>query len=113
VKYGLLVPHPANGHPSGKPLSKRLTEHHFFEQIIATGKAKPDRFVMCSKHTHTHKNEEKQFIGALNVKQNYIWMGLSRAITQISTSNLVTFFVNTQNVQLIRYANTIAILLAV
>jgi hypothetical protein len=55
------------------------------------------------------ENEEKQFTGALNVKQNCVWMGVSRAITQISTSNLVAFFMHIQDVQLIRYAITTAI----
>jgi hypothetical protein len=37
-------------------------------------------------------NEEKQFTGAVNAKQNCVWMGVSRAVTQIPTSKLVAFF---------------------
>jgi hypothetical protein len=51
------------------------------------------------------ENEEIQSIGVMNVKQNCIWMGDSRAITQISTSNLVVLFMHilyVQHVQLIR-----------
>jgi hypothetical protein len=47
-------------------------------------------------------NKEKQFTGAVDVKQNCLWMGVSRAITQIPTSNLVAFFMKMQDVQLIR-----------
>jgi hypothetical protein len=47
-------------------------------------------------------NKEKQFTGAVDVKQNCVWIGVSRAVTQISTSNLVAFFMQMQDVQLIR-----------
>jgi hypothetical protein len=48
------------------------------------------------------ENKEKQFAGAVNVKQACVWMGFSRGITQISTYNLVTFVMHIQAVQLIR-----------
>jgi hypothetical protein len=35
----------------------------------------------CAENT---VNEEKHFIGAVNVKQNCVWMGVSKAIIQIS-----------------------------
>jgi hypothetical protein len=38
------------------------------------------------------ENTEKQLAGAVNVNQDCVWMGVSRAITQISTSNLVAIF---------------------
>jgi hypothetical protein len=44
--------------------------------------------VSCAQNT---ENKEKQFSG-VNVKQVCDWMGVSRAITQFSTSNLVAFF---------------------
>jgi hypothetical protein len=50
------------------------------------------------------ENKEKQFISAVNVKQACVWMGVSRGITQISASNVVTFVVHIQDVQLIRYS---------
>jgi hypothetical protein len=57
-------------------------------------------------------NKEKQFAGAVNVKQNCICMGVSRAVTQISTSNLVAFFMQMKDVQLIRQVIKIIISLA-
>jgi hypothetical protein len=36
------------------------------------------------------------------VKQACVWIFISRAITQISTSNLVVFFLHIQNVWLIK-----------
>jgi hypothetical protein len=47
------------------------------------------------------KNKEKQFTGAVNVMQACVWMGVSRAFTQISASNLAAFFTHQQDVQLI------------
>jgi hypothetical protein len=38
---------------------------------------------------------------AMNVRQNCVWMSVSRALTKISTSDLVVFFTHIQNVQLI------------
>jgi hypothetical protein len=46
----------------------------------------------CVLKTQKTKNEEKQFTGAVNVKQNCVWIGVLRATTQITTSNLVAFF---------------------
>jgi hypothetical protein len=40
------------------------------------------------------ENKEKQFIGAVTVKQNCIWMGVPRALTKIYTSTLVAFFMH-------------------
>jgi hypothetical protein len=47
-------------------------------------------------------NKEKQFTGAMDVKQNCVWMRVSRSDTQIPTSNLVAFFMQMHDVQLIR-----------
>jgi hypothetical protein len=47
-------------------------------------------------------NEEKQLIGEVNVKHGYVWVGVTRAITKISTSDVVPFFKNLQSAQLIR-----------
>jgi hypothetical protein len=47
-------------------------------------------------------NEEKQLIGVVNVKHGCFWVGVTRAITKISTSDVVLFFKNLQNAQLIR-----------
>jgi hypothetical protein len=58
--------------------------------------------VLCSQNT---ENEEKQFIAALNVMRNCGRMGMAKAITQVSTSNLVTSSEHIQNVQLIKFAN--------
>jgi hypothetical protein len=58
--------------------------------------------VLCSQNT---ENEEKQFIAALNVMQNCGWMGVSKDVTQVSTSNLVTSSEHIHNFQLIRFAN--------
>jgi hypothetical protein len=46
------------------------------------------------------ENEEKHFTGAVNVKQAYVWMRVSRAIARISTSDLINFFMHIQDVQL-------------
>jgi hypothetical protein len=53
--------------------------------------------VWCAQNM---ENKEKRFIDAMNVKQACVWMDVSRAITQISTSNLVAFLIHIQAVQL-------------
>jgi hypothetical protein len=44
----------------------------------------------------------KQFIGAVNLKQARVWMSVSRAVTQISASEIAAFFPHMQDVWLIR-----------
>jgi hypothetical protein len=56
----------------------------------------------------THKKKENKFTGVANMKCAFVSMGVSRAITQISTSNLV-FFMHIHEVQLRRYAIKIII----
>jgi hypothetical protein len=48
-KHGSAVPQPAYGRPSTKLPPKRVTEHHFLEQILDTrNMTKPHRrYVMC------------------------------------------------------------------
>jgi hypothetical protein len=38
------------------------------------------------------EGKKKRKNGAVNVKQACVWVGISRAITQIYNSNLVAFF---------------------
>jgi hypothetical protein len=46
--------------------------------------------------------QEKQFRGAVNLKQARVWMSVSRAVTQISISKAAAFFCHMQDVWLIR-----------
>jgi hypothetical protein len=39
-------------------------------------------------------NEEKQLIGAVNVKHTCVWVVVSKATTKISPSDVVAFFIN-------------------
>jgi stage V sporulation protein SpoVS len=55
------------------------------------------------------ENEEKQFIGTVNVNEACVLMGVSRAITQFSDYDLVTYFMDIQNVRLIKQAMKIII----
>jgi hypothetical protein len=48
------------------------------------------------------ENEEKQFNSAVNMNENCVWLGFSQAVAQISNSNLVAFFVHTQDVWFIK-----------
>jgi hypothetical protein len=43
----------------------------------------------------------KQFIDAVNLKQTHVWMSVSRAVTQISTSKVFAFFLHIQDEGLI------------
>jgi hypothetical protein len=49
-------------------------------------------------------DRKEKLIDAVNVKQKCVWMGISRAITQIFSLNLDAFFMHIQNVQLIKQA---------
>jgi hypothetical protein len=49
-------------------------------------------------------DKKKKLIDALNVKQNCVWMGISRAVTQIFSLTLVVFIMHIQNIQLIKQA---------
>lgn len=62
---------------------------------------------MCIK-----QGKQKQFTG-VNLKQVCNWIGVSRVIKQISTSNLVAFFTHKQDVQLVWQAMNIIICSAV
>jgi hypothetical protein len=64
-------------------------EYQFLEQILATGE-------MC------YVLAGKQFRGAVNLKQARVWMSVSRAVTQISTSKAAAFCHHMQDVRLIR-----------
>jgi hypothetical protein len=50
-KHCFALSHPTHGHSSTEPPPKRLTELHFLEYILATGKtAKTSKNMLSTKH---------------------------------------------------------------
>jgi hypothetical protein len=72
------------GCPSTELPPNRLTECHFLlqERITHRGDA---------SYAQNTENKEKQLC-AVNEEQVYVWMGISRGMTELSASNIVVFF---------------------
>jgi hypothetical protein len=71
-----------------------LTQPHY-PTYLKIMESLPVGDVSCAQNTHTHTKREKQCIGAVNVMQGYVWMGISRAVT-------LDFFAYIQEVRFIR-----------